>query len=201
MRMLCVLALVMAASSGCNATLAPDHQQDVTLANWLLTEADLPMGFRAHKPESTDRPTSDHPDCENTLHSLEIAGPPPSATEARTAFMAEDGTIVQHVVRLYPDDGADAALRDAARILAGCTTFELRYPDGMTMTESVNTLTSTDNRWTGDVVADTGALSVHNRLTLLSAGKRLAILSIVTADQADDNLVATITNAARAKLD
>lgn len=200
MRILWVLTLMMLATVGCGTAGTPVEQQDATLAGWLLTRADLPAGFRDYKPEPTDRPTSDRADCEDTLNSLEIAGPPPAATEARTAFNADDGTTVAHIVRQYPNNGAKTTLRDASRILADCGTFELRYGDGTTTTMSVETLTSTDDRWTGNVIADTSAMSIHNRLTLLSAGSRLAILSIVTADQVDDDLAASLTDAAQTKL-
>jgi hypothetical protein len=201
MRILWILApIMMVATIGCGTAGTPVQQQDATLASRLLTQADLPGGFRGYSPDSTDRPTSDRPDCENTLQSLEIDGPPPGATEARTTFMADDGTSIQHVVRQYSDDGANTTLRDASRVLANCRKFELRYADGTTMTSSVETLTSTDDRWTGNVIVDADALSLHNRLTLLSAGNRLAVLSIVTPDQVDEDLVATLTDVAQAKL-
>ncbi|WP_436492874.1 hypothetical protein [Actinokineospora sp. HUAS TT18] len=152
----------------------------------LLTAGDLPQGFADYTPPQTDRPKSDRPECEEALNRLEIEVVPP---EARAAFISADGTIVQHVVR-----------RGIADIgpLDQCGSFSLTYPDGMTATETVE-VRSIDP-WSAEIVADFGALSTRNRLTVITAGDRVAIVSIVTPDGAEDSLVDTVVGKARAKL-
>ena len=189
-RALVVVALL---ASGCTTTTPPTPAPDPVLSDRLLTAGDLPAGFVKHRPAPQDRPKSDHPECEEVLHDLEIAT---SAREAREAFQSEEGTVVQHIVR----ERSGPALAEAAATLNGCTRFTLSYPDGMTGTESVTTLSSIPTRWTGEVVVDLGPLVVHDRLTVLTEGDRTAVLSVVTPDGADESFVSGLVDTARARL-
>ncbi|MFD9739756.1 hypothetical protein [Umezawaea sp. NPDC059074] len=187
------LVIVALLASGCTTTTPPTPTPDPGLSDRLLTTGDLPAGYTKHRPEPQDRPKSDHPECEEVLHDLEIAT---TVREARDAFQSADGTIVQHIVR----DRGGPTLADTAATLTGCAQFTLTYPDGMTGTETVTTLSTTPTRWSGEVIADLGALVVHDRLTVLVEGDRTAVLSVVTPDGADESFVAGLVDTAHAKL-
>jgi hypothetical protein len=193
------LLVLLLATAACTSTVkSTPRPVDPGLSSRLLTEADLPSGFRAFTPASTDRPKSDRPDCEAALHDLEIAK---GDVEARAAFTTDGGTGVQHIVRAYPGDGARAALRSATATLRTCDRFTLRYPDGLTATESVVERSAADDEWTGDVVVDMGSLVLHDRLTVFVAADRLTVLSVVTPDGPAADLTDPLVAKVRAKLD
>lgn len=70
------------------------------------------------------------PECPATLDQLEVDPPRAAGVgEARVLFSGDRELRIQHVVRRYPDVGADAAFDDAVATLANCGQFRLTYPD------------------------------------------------------------------------
>ncbi|PVZ04554.1 hypothetical protein [Actinomycetospora cinnamomea] len=193
-RLLLGLLCLCCVGTGCAA--AADVTRQPTLVGVLLIASDLPPGFEEADPEPPMPLESDRPECASTLDQLEVVpADEPGVAEERILFRNVTKTVVQHVVRQYPDSVRAAAEVTRARtVLADCVSFEVHFPgDGLSLTETVRPISApatANPAWAAEVTVTGQGATLTNTLVLIQQGPLLSVVSVFTPFGPEPELVA-----------
>jgi hypothetical protein len=192
---LAVVATLLCVASGCtNGSAAgtvpstvdktgPGQHGSLTeaaLASALLQLNDAPDGYTETKPQPKENRQSDQPQCMTALDSLEVDRPTqPAAQFAQVLFVSPDHTTFLHeILRAYPSGGAAGALSVPAAVLANCPRFTVTAPDGSTVTESVQVVSSDATHLSLRVTAQGGSgVVIRDNMRAQLVGEVLIVVS------------------------
>jgi hypothetical protein len=179
-------------TTGAPATTGPAQGgalTDATLASALLQLSDAPDGYTQTTPRPNEHPQSDQPQCLTAISSLEIDRPAqPGAAFAQIAFTSPDHTTaLQEILRGYPSGGASGALSVPAAVLANCPRFTLTYPDGTSLTESVQVVSSDAVHLSLRVTAQGSGVVVRDNMRAQLVNDILVVVSYAGPAAPDSN--------------
>ncbi|QDY79018.1 sensor domain-containing protein [Streptomyces qinzhouensis] len=160
----------------------PPPPSAARLTSALLTTGRLPAGYVRTTLPNQPPNRAGRPDCVQRLNSLELNRTTyPGAVESRASWaQSRTGPYLQEVLRWYPKGAARAQADNAARVLAGCGTYTLSWPDGDTAQQTVTPLGPAgigERSWHAKVTVKYAAVTVEETLVLVVVRNCLIVLS------------------------